>query len=588
MTATRTFTSSVLALLRRPEEASPLSSQLLLVLAVLVLVVVLLLLLRRVVPRSRKSPNDFSSSPTTIPYIHQGSWPFLGQALSFLTHRPWDLLMQWHGCKQAQAQQSPTHNNNNNNNSPILSFWLVGEIIYSIACPTLVKQLLQSKIKYIQKDVQNTMKHFLCILGQGIVTSEGHEWWKQRLKMSHPLRIDVLEVIPILTQQALERLCTQIIDPTLNSTDDNPTPIPIGSSLRHLTLQVISAAFLSLSHEESNTNFAKLYLPIVDEANQRVWHPYRAYCLWMPFWWKHHYNIYRLNRYVSQLIQQRYQQRSKLQKTSTLNPNQDILDHMLQVYETEYFKAHSNSAAAVLPQKLPHFVVTQLRDEIKSFILAGHETSAAMMTWTLYECMGNPHIVQQLRKEAQQVFPKNFLSSPSLPNREQLAKLEWSEACLRESLRKYSVVPIVARRTKEDVTLTDEYGQDYFIPKGSSTMINIQAIHLNEKYWPEPLKYKPERFLPNAPPVEPFTFLAFIGGPRNCLGQHLALLESKMVMSWLLLNYDFTMEDGEEPVLENWWNEKGEPSQQDPRHAYMVPVIPKTELMVFAKRRKGE
>jgi cytochrome P450 len=144
----------------------------------------------------------------------------------------------------------------------------------------------------------------------------------------------------------------------------------------------------------------------------------------------------------------------------------------------------------------------------------------------------------------------------------------------QESLRKYSVVPVVARRTIQDLHM--EGG--YFIPKGSSLLINIQAVHLDPAIFPTPLTFDPSRFLPGAK-IEPFTFLPFIAGPRNCLGQHLALLESKMVVGMLAQRYHFSLPVGKSVQMDDWSGDK------DPRHRYMVPVIPKDELVVHVSRK---
>ncbi len=90
-------------------------------------------------------------------------------------------------------------------------------------------------------------------------------------------------------------------------------------------------------------------------------------------------------------------------------------------------------------------------------------------------------------------------------------------------------------------------------------------MHHNPKFWPEPQVYKPERFLAGAPEIKEFTFLPFIGGPRNCLGQFLSLLESKIVLSILLKRYDFELVDEEEAGK---------------RHSFMIPIIPKSGLFV--------
>jgi cytochrome P450 len=161
-----------------------------------------------------------------------------------------------------------------------------------------------------------------------------------------------------------------------------------------------------------------------------------------------------------------------------------------------------------------------------------------------------------------------------LPSNDQLKHLILSEACLRESLRKYSVVPIVARRTVEDLYLEDG---KYFIPKGSSFLINIQAIHHDPNLWPNPMRFDPDRFVDGE--IVPYTFLPFIAGPRNCLGQHLALLESKMVISLLAQRYIFSLGEGATLEVDDWENDK------DPRHRFMVPVVPKEELKVTVQRK---
>lgn len=187
-----------------------------------------------------------------------------------------------------------------------------------------------------------------------------------------------------------------------------------------------------------------------------------------------------------------------------------------------------------------------------------------------------------MEKEAGVVFGEKdwsfsgSLSEDNLPSREDLSKLTLSEACLRESLRLYSVVPCVMRQMVKATTI----GPNHVIPKGASININIQSVHHNEEHWPKPMSYDPFRFTSGSGgtgnsenKIEPFTFIPFIDGPRNCLGQYLALLESKMVVSLITQRYNLKLSrecftDGE-----------------DPRHRYIVPVIPKGSLDVSVTKK---
>ena len=118
------------------------------------------------------------------------------------------------------------------------------------------------------------------------------------------------------------------------------------------------------------------------------------------------------------------------------------------------------------------------------------------------------------------------------------------------------------------------------IPKGSTILVNMQAVHHNPAYWPNPMEFNPQRFLgKQQQDIQPFTFLPFIAGPRNCLGQYLSLLESKIVLGMLTQRYQFMLPPGEVLETKSW-------SKHDPRHRFMVPVCPQKELQVLVKKKK--
>ncbi len=309
-----------------------------------------------------------------MPHV-PSSIPFLGTALQMLTHTPWDLMESWHRTY-----------------GPIYSFTLLGRTCVSIEKPAYLKEVLQSKIQNVGKDVQFAYKPFLPILGTGIVTSEGKSWMKQRRKISTALKVDILEAIPGATLNAVRRLMVKldkccVSENKGDDTNEKPT-IDIAEELRHLTLQVISETFLSLDPEESDTTFATMYLPIVEEGNKRVWSPERSYMFFMPFFWRYIFGVRRLNNYVSKLIVTRWKSRqddTKRHKTSVGERKSDILDKVLDHFERENPGQNLNSRW-----------IRQLRDEFKTFMLAGHETSAAMMTWAFFELMKNSELNEEV------------------------------------------------------------------------------------------------------------------------------------------------------------------------------------------------
>eukprot|EP00590_Aulacoseira_subarctica_P006781 CAMPEP_0172414158 /NCGR_PEP_ID=MMETSP1064-20121228/853_1 /TAXON_ID=202472 /ORGANISM="Aulacoseira subarctica , Strain CCAP 1002/5" /LENGTH=418 /DNA_ID=CAMNT_0013150693 /DNA_START=929 /DNA_END=2185 /DNA_ORIENTATION=+ len=417
--------------------------------------------------------------------------------------------------------------------------------------------MLQGKVRSSKKDVKFAYQTFLSILGTGIVTSEGESWKSQRLSVSSVLRHDVLEVIPGITLRAVQRLC-QLLD----NAEKEHKVVDLSEELRHLTLQVISELFFSLSAKESDETFAKMYLPIMEESHRRLWHPELKYAFFLPSFWKNIRNVNSLNSYVSSLILNRWAQRRQQDYKPS---HDDLLERVLTFYERK-------KGLAPLSRR----DVCQLRDEMKTFVLAGHETSAAMMTWAFYEILSKTadaeRLLSKVKEEAASVFGKHSdwcssnITENDLPPAEELSKLVISEAVLKESLRKYSVVPVVSRIVVEEMELGP-----HTIPPGTSVFISIQGVHHDPEIWKNPKVFDPvSRFVDPAPIPAPYTFLPFLEGPRNCLGQYLALLESKIVLSLLVYTYNFDFVGCWDGI--------------DPKHRYVVPVIPKNGCHVRVSR----
>lgn len=212
--------------------------------------------------------------------------------------------------------------------------------------------------------------------------------------------------------------------------------------------------------------FPELYLPAMEEANHRVFQPWRA-VLPTPAWWRYRSRIARLNRYLLGIIRARWASRSSGQSPAT----PDVLDHILSALE-----ARGEKMTAATEQQLCY--------ELKTFLLAGHETSAAMLSWSLYELMHHPAAMATVQEEAVAAFGKD----EGMGDREAVEGMHYTLAALKESLRKYTVVPVVVRGTTRDDSLCGET-----IPKGTLVVMHLQAVHA---LWKEADAWRPERFMP--------------------------------------------------------------------------------------------
>ncbi len=237
-----------------------------------------------------------------IPSV-KGGLPFFGMVFEMLKGSPWDTMSQW-VLKYGK----------------IYKFSLFGSNAVVVADPELLKIVLKEEFRTFKKDLEWTYQPFLVILGNGLVTSDGKDWERQRQLLAHFLLVDILDVIPDMAIRAVNRLSKKLdkakIDGTLlhlfswsylpaHYLNFQGTTIEMAEEFRNLTLQVIAEAVLSLSPEESDETFARMYLPIVEEGNLRTWHPERMY-MPGPAMYKFNMDVKRLNDYVTSLIVKRW------------------------------------------------------------------------------------------------------------------------------------------------------------------------------------------------------------------------------------------------------------------------------------------
>jgi cytochrome P450 len=160
-----------------------------------------------------------------------------------------------------------------------------------------------------------------------------------------------------------------------------------------------------------------------------------------------------------------------------------------------------------------------LRDELMTMLLAGHETTATALAWAVSHVLGHPEVRVRLLEELRDV-------EPAL-DPQRVTRLEYLDAACRETLRLTPIVPLVGRRLTRPMRIGS---QD--LPAGVVAAPCIYLAHRRADRWPEPTRFRPERFLESKP--TPYEFLPFGGGVRRCLGMAFALVEMKLVLAEVL------------------------------------------------------
>jgi cytochrome P450 family 97 subfamily B polypeptide 3 len=199
----------------------------------------------------------------------------------------------------------------------------------------------------------------------------------------------------------------------------------------------------------------------------------------------------------------------------------------------------------------------QLRDDLMTMLIAGHETTAAVLTWALFELSQQPELIAKVQKEIDEVVGDRD------PTFEDLKDLQMVRLCISESLRMYPEPPLLIRRALEDDVLPKGgAGFETKITRGTDIFLAIYNIHRSAEFWENPDTFDPERFLrPFNNPMRPdwagfnpvltslypnevhsdYAYLPFGAGSRKCVGDQFALMEAVITLTMVLRRFDFKL-----------------------------------------------
>jgi len=177
---------------------------------------------------------------------------------------------------------------------------------------------------------------------------------------------------------------------------------------------------------------------------------------------------------------------------------------------------------------------TQVRDELVTFMLAGHETTANALSWLWYLLAQNPDARDRLHEEVDDVL------GDRRPVATDAAALEWTTACVHEALRLYPPAWILER----EAIAPDVVGGRP-IPTGATVHLSVYSVHRDPRWWPDPERFDPARFLDGSDRARPRgAYLPFGAGRRVCVGQSFALLEATLIAACMAQRYQLDLVDG--------------------------------------------
>ncbi len=361
----------------------------------------------------------------------------------------------------------------------------------------ITKHMLQKNHKaYNKSKIQTT--YLSKYVGYGLLTSSGDYWLKQRRLIQPAFHKEKIRNLVSIINKAIE---TQV-----NAIETKKEAVDLYSLMNELAFEVVAKSLFNFSAEEDTLKrlqfiIEKLQLFIIKELRL----PYKK--LW--------YSLKGEIRYHMKLVKEsRAIINNIVEKRRVSKENHDDLLDMLLHAQYENGSTMTND---------------QLIDEILILFVAGHETTANALTFTLKLLAKNKVILNKVEEEVKHVNSQNL--SPL----QQISKLNYTKCCIEESLRLYPPAWITDR-----VNIVDDKIKEYNLKKGTILGASIYELHRNKKYWDNPDDFKPERFFEdNRKQIMPY-YMPFGAGPRLCIGNNFAMYEMILAVKSIVEKFDIT------------------------------------------------
>ncbi len=387
---------------------------------------------------------------------------------------------------------------------PVSHYKLGGSHILFLNDPELIREILINQASsFIKERTQHRMK---ILLGEGLITSEGEFHRRQR-------RI----AAPAFHRQRIQNYAGMMVEHAAAMRDSwQPgQTFDMSAAMMQLTLEIVARTLFA-------TDVTQEIRQINDEVNviMRLYNYLVAlpraedYLRWpIPGLIRFRKARARLDAVVYRMIAER---------RATNQDRGDLLS-MLLAGRDEGEKNEEGMSDR------------QLRDEVITIFLAGYETVANALTWTWYLLSENPAAAERMEQEIDHVLDGR------LPTLEDLPELRYTEMVFAESMRLYPPAWAMGRQSTQVVELGP-----YRLPAGTYFFFSQYILHRSPEYYPEPLRFDPERFTPEQKAARPrFAYFPFGGGSRQCIGEAFAWMEGVLVLATIAQRWRFRMVPGQ-------------------------------------------
>lgn len=336
-----------------------------------------------------------------------------------------------------------------------------------------------------------------ALLGEGLFFSDGERWRRDRRLLQPSFRPGALAALVPIWQRCVADLCA-----SLDAKARSGERVDLGDALSKLALDMNARSLFGASlSPQTRDQIGALVEELSDLLQRQMFSPLRALLPFVPL--PSDRKIRRITAALDAITGDLVSARARGETSGD-----DLLSAILSARDPE-------SGLPLSPR--------ELRDQVMTFFLAGHETTASALSWSMLLLAQHPEAASAVRRELEGIDPAEMSA-------EQIGALRETSSVLKESLRLYPPGWTFARRALQE----DVIG-GYTIPKGADILVCPYAMHRDARSFPEPERFLPARF--PLPPASRRAYLPFGSGPRACIGGQLASLQGVLSIAALTKRY---------------------------------------------------
>ncbi len=393
---------------------------------------------------------------------------------------------------------------------PMLRTRLFGRDAVFVMDPELIRLVLVEAAESVVKSA-TAQRALGPVLGNAILTAEGAHWRWQRRAAAPVFRPDrIAAFVPAMLAAAERTRRLWLAQPA-------GAEIEVGSEMMRTTFEVILETMLSGDGSFDPAEFAKNMTASLRAMNWAVALGLLRAPGWMPYPGKRRTarNRDEFRAAMREIVARRRASRRRAN---------DLLTLLLEAADADSGQAMSD---------------LDIVDNLRTFVAAGHETTAQALTWSFYLLSLHRDSETRILDEVEEATGGREL----LP--EHVEKLSYTRQAIQEAMRLYPPAPLISRDATRDLRLGDEA-----VAAGTTLLIPIYALHRHRKLWRDPDEYDPDRFAPEAVKERHrYSYIPFGAGPRICIGMNFALSEATAILASLVRAVRLDLPDGFAPTL---------------------------------------